>query len=349
MATYRGTKPEQTGDIRKDVSRLFNAFYDADEELRYLFGHIDGENLTGALKSFGKSLYSSDNGYETKGLWTAERSDSGAVKAGAGLENGGLYFSRDMVKSETYIKENEQGLFLNCDKEIGIRSSFGTKLMGKTLISDATTSDGYADSRFMIGSGKSLRMQADDIDAYDANGNGSTLYLNYYGKGTVNIGNGRMTVDTAGNTNINGIAVQNYCMAYRSSSVSLTANANNLIGFNGIELAKPSGYFSLSGDGYVTCRKAGYVMVWGQIDLVCASGNFGGEQSYIFLQKNKENTGIFTRIALPSNSNYATAIFMPYIIKVNANDVLGMRVWVPVAATTSAGTPCRMLIQYVGV
>ena len=46
MATYRGTKPEQTGDVRKDVSRLFNALYDSDEELRYLFGHIDTENLT---------------------------------------------------------------------------------------------------------------------------------------------------------------------------------------------------------------------------------------------------------------------------------------------------------------
>ena len=159
--------------------------------------------------------------------------------------------------------------------------------------------------------------------------------------------NNKLTVDSAGDTNINGIAVQNYCMAYRNTAVSLTAAAENLIGFNSLELAKPSSYFELSGDGYVTCKKAGYVMVWGQIDIACASGNFNGSQSFLTIYKNKENTGIYTRIALPSDSNYATAIFIPYIIKVNANDTLGMRVWVPVAAKTSAGAPCRMFIQYV--
>lgn len=159
--------------------------------------------------------------------------------------------------------------------------------------------------------------------------------------------NNKLTVDSAGDTNINGIAVQNYCMAYRNTAVSLTAAAENLIGFNSLELAKPSSYFKLSGDGYVTCKKAGYVMVWGQIDIACASGNFNGSQSFLTIYKNKKNTGIYTRIALPSGSNYATAIFIPYIIKVNANDTLGMRVWVPVAAKTSAGAPCRMFIQYV--
>ena len=43
MATYRGTglKPVETGDIQKDVSQLFDALYETDEELRYLFGHLD--------------------------------------------------------------------------------------------------------------------------------------------------------------------------------------------------------------------------------------------------------------------------------------------------------------------
>ena len=57
MATYRGTKPEQTGDIRKDVSRLYDALYQMDEEFRYLFGHLDSENFTGyAMSSIKKTI-----------------------------------------------------------------------------------------------------------------------------------------------------------------------------------------------------------------------------------------------------------------------------------------------------
>lgn len=88
MATYRGTKPEQTGDIRKDVSRLFNAFYDADEELRYLFGHIDTENLTDrtyeviADKVFADSRlgqYLTGSDYEKLEARIAEKFGSGDV------------------------------------------------------------------------------------------------------------------------------------------------------------------------------------------------------------------------------------------------------------------------------
>lgn len=88
MATYRGTKPEQTGDIRKDVSRLFNAFYDADEEMRYLFGHIDTENLTDrtyeviADKVFADSRlgqYLTGSDYEKLEARIAEKFGSGDV------------------------------------------------------------------------------------------------------------------------------------------------------------------------------------------------------------------------------------------------------------------------------
>ena len=69
MATYRGSglKPEQTGDVRKDVSRLYAALYEMDEELRYLFGHLGSENFTGALKSLMESVSSGGDDHGSAG------------------------------------------------------------------------------------------------------------------------------------------------------------------------------------------------------------------------------------------------------------------------------------------
>ena len=96
MATYRGTglKPVETGDIKKDVSRLFDALYETDEELRYLFGHLDSENFSGYLKGFTEKISSpADGAAGVENLWSAKKNSFGAVLGGVGLDNGSLLFT----------------------------------------------------------------------------------------------------------------------------------------------------------------------------------------------------------------------------------------------------------------
>lgn len=141
MATYRGTglKPVETGDIQKDVSRLFDALYETDEELRYLFGHLDSENFTGYLKGFTEKISSpADGAAGVENLWSAKKNSFGAVLGGVGLDNGSLLFTDNPEFTSAVSVTLEDGILRFCSKnkksvDLDINLSGGVNIIGSPL------------------------------------------------------------------------------------------------------------------------------------------------------------------------------------------------------------------------
>ena len=141
MATYRGTglKPVETGDIQKDVSRLFDALYETDEELRYLFGHLDSENFTGYLKGFTEKISSpADGAAGVENLWSAKKNSFGAVLGGVGLDNGSLLFADNPEFTPAVSVTLEDGIlrFRSENKksvDLDINLSGGVNIIGSPL------------------------------------------------------------------------------------------------------------------------------------------------------------------------------------------------------------------------
>lgn len=141
MATYRGTglKPVETGDIRKDVSRLFDALYETDEELRYLFCHLDSENFTGYLKGFTEKISSpADGAAGVENLWSAKKNSFGAVLGGVGLDNGSLLFTDNPEFTPAVSLTLEDGHLRFCSENkksvnLDINLSGGVNIIGSPL------------------------------------------------------------------------------------------------------------------------------------------------------------------------------------------------------------------------
>ena len=141
MATYRGNglRLKETGDVRKDVSRLFDALYETDEELRYIFGHLDSENFIGALKDFTENVSSPvDGAAGVENLWSAKKNSFGAVLGGVGLENGSLLFSDnpEFTPAVSVTLEDGSLLFRSENKKsvnLDINLSGGVNITGSPL------------------------------------------------------------------------------------------------------------------------------------------------------------------------------------------------------------------------